>query len=78
MGYGNSSAVHLDPIFKIQKRAIRTITFSSYLSPSEPIFQSLNILNFRKLGKQRVRLLMLKISKCDVPKPLHALIRINN
>ena len=35
---GNTSAVHLDPIIKIQKKAIRTITFSSYLSPSEPIF----------------------------------------
>ena len=76
--WGNASAVHLEPIIKIQKRAIRTITFSSYLSPSEPIFQSLNILNFRKLVIQRVSLLMFKISKCDVPKPLHSLFRINN
>ena len=76
--WGNASAVHLEPIIKIQKRAIRTITFSSYLSPSEPIFQSLNILNFRKLVIQRVCLLMFKISKCDVPKPLHSLFRINN
>ena len=57
---------------------MRTITFSSYLSPSEPIFQSLNILNFRKLVIQRVCLLMFKISKCNVPKPLHSLFRINN
>ena len=35
---GNISALHLDPIIKIQKRAIRTITFSSYLPLSEPIF----------------------------------------
>ena len=76
--WGNASAVHLEPIIKIQKRAIRTITFSSYLSPSEPIFQSLNILNFRKLVIQRVCLLMFKISKCDVPKPLHSLFRTNN
>ena len=73
--WGNTSAVHLEPIIKTQKRAIRTITFSSYLSPSEPMFQSINILNFRKLVIQRVSLL---ISKCDVPKPLHALFRINN
>ena len=77
--WGNASVVHLEPIIKIQKRAIRTITFSSYLSPSEPIFQSLDVLNFRKLVNvviQRVSLLMFKISKCDVPKPLHALFRI--
>ena len=42
---GNASAVHLEPIIKIQKRAIRTITFSSYLSPSEPIFQSLTFIS---------------------------------
>ena len=41
-------------------------------------FQSLNILYFRKLVIQRVSLLMFKISKCDVPKPLYALFRINN
>ena len=76
--WGNASAVHLEPIIKIQKRAIRTITFCSYLSPSEPIFQSLNVLNFRKLVIQRVSLFMFKISKCDVPKPLHALFEINN
>ena len=76
--WGNASAVHLEPIIKIQKRAIKTITFSSYLSPSEPIFQSLNIFIFRKLVIQRVGRLMFKISKCDVPKPLYALFRINN
>ena len=75
---GNASAVHLEPIIKIRKKAIKTITFSSYLSPSEHIFQSLNILYFRKLVIQRVSLLMFKISKCDVLKPLYALFRINN
>ena len=76
--WGNASAVHLEPIIKIPNRAIRTITFSTYLSPSEPIFQSLNILNFGKLVIQRVSLLIFKLSKCDVPKPLHALFRMNN
>ena len=37
-----------------------------------------NILNFRKQAIQRVSFLMFKISKCDVPKPFHALFRINN
>ena len=76
--WGKASVVYLDPIIKIQTRAISTISFSSYLSRSEPVFQSLNILNFRKLIIQRISLLMFKISKCDVPKPLHALFRINN
>ena len=36
--WGNVSTVHLEPIFKIQKRTIRTITFSSYLSLLSPLF----------------------------------------
>ena len=68
--WGNASTVHasIDPIIKIQKKSIRTITFSSYLSP-------FNILNFRKLHGiiQKVSLLMFKISTCDVPKPLYML-----
>ena len=36
--WGNTNAVHLDPIIKIQKKIIRTITFSHYLAHTEPIF----------------------------------------
>ena len=75
---GNASSVHLDPIIKIQKRCVRIITYFDYLSSSEPIFQTLNILNFRKLVVQRISLLMFKIYKSDVPKPINILFRKNN
>ena len=79
MRYGvYASSVHLDPIIKIQKRCVRIITYSDYLSSSEPIFQTLNILNFRKLVVQRISLLMFKIYKSDVPKPIYILFRKNN
>ena len=65
--WGNASSVHLDPIIKIQKRFVRIITYSDYLSSSEPIFQTLNILNFRKLVVQRISLLMFKILSLMFP-----------
>ena len=34
--------------------------FLEYLAPSEPTFQSLNVLNFDKLVIQRISLLMFK------------------
>ena len=74
--WGNASSVHLDPIIKIQKRCVRIITYSDYLSSSEPIFQTLNILNFRKLVVQRISLLMFKIYKSDVPPPQKKIIHI--
>ena len=51
--WGNTNVVHLDPIIKIQKKVVRTITFSHYLAHTEPIFDTLNILNFSNLVVHR-------------------------
>ena len=32
--WGNASAIHLDPLIKIQKKRIRAITFSEFSAPS--------------------------------------------
>ena len=47
--WGNNNAVHLNPIIKIQKKIVRTITSSHYLAHTEPIFDTLDILNFSYL-----------------------------
>ena len=60
--WGRSLKSYLDPLVKIQKKCIRTISFSEYLAPSEPLFQKLNILNFEKLVIQRISLMMFKCS----------------
>ena len=36
--WGNASAIHLEPLIKIQKKSIRAITFSEFSAPSEPLF----------------------------------------
>ena len=36
---------NLDPLIKIQKKSIRTITFSHYLAHTNPLFERLNILD---------------------------------
>ena len=61
--WDNASAIHLDPLIKIQKKSIqifRAITFSELSVPSEPLFQRSNILNFDKLVFQRICLMMFK------------------
>ena len=47
--WGNSCDTHLEPIIKMQKRCIRTITFSCYFEQTQPLFKELEILSFRKL-----------------------------
>ena len=48
--WGNAHQMHLDPLMKIQKKSIQTITFSHYLAHSEPLFERLNILDMQKNG----------------------------
>ena len=61
--WGNTNAVHLDPIIKIQKKIVMTITFSHYLAHTEPIFDTLNILNFNNLVVHRICLMMFQYYK---------------
>ena len=76
--WGSASLNHINPLKKIQKKCVRTITFSEYLAPSEPIFQSLNVLNFEKLVVQRISLLMFKYTHGNVPVSVSQLFRTNN
>ena len=55
--WGNTNAVHLDPIIKIQKKIVRAIKFSHYLAHTEPIFDTLNILTFSNLVVHRIGLI---------------------
>ena len=74
----NASAIHLDPLIKIQKKSIRAITFSEFLAHSEPLFLRTNILNFDKLVFQRICLMMFKHHIDDVPKPISDLFQTND
>ena len=67
---GNTNAVHLDPIIKIEKRIVRAIKFSHYLAHTESIFDTLNILTFSNLVVHRIGLMMFKYSKDLVPWPI--------
>ena len=57
--WGNTAAVHVDLLIKLQTKCVRIITFSMYLTPSKPIFKNLNILRFEKLTIQKIKSLMM-------------------
>ena len=69
---------HLNPLIKIQKRGIRTITLSHYLEHSAPLFNKLNILDFKRLVKQIISLLMFKHHINILPSPIKDLFTVNN
>ena len=50
--WGNTHDSYLSPLIKLQKKAVRIITFSHYLEHSAPLFKQLDILNFKALVTQ--------------------------
>ena len=76
--WGNAHDTHFNPLIKIQKRGIRTITFSHHLEHSVTQFNKLYILDFKRLVKQRISLLMFKHHINILPSPINDLFTVNN
>ena len=76
--WGNTYETHLNPLIKIQKRSIRTITLSHYQHHTGPLFDRLNILDLNKLVIQRISLLMFKCHHNILTSPLNDLFTVNN
>ena len=73
--WGNACNIHLDPIVKLVKKCIRTITYSTYFEHTQPLYNSLNILCFHKFV---ISLIMFKTEVGLVSKPISQLFTINN
>ena len=58
LSWGGAANVHIDKIFRIQKRAIRIVFHSQYLAHTSPIFKSLKILNIYNLFQYKLAIFM--------------------
>ena len=56
--WGNADLIYLDKIYKLQKRAVRAITFSDYRASSLPILKKLEILSVKDLFEYKISSLM--------------------
>ena len=74
--WGNAKDIYLSPLIKLQKKSVRIITHSHYLSHSEPLFSKLNIFNFDKLVQYRISLAMFKLHHCQVPESIKSLFQL--
>ena len=52
--WGETYASYIDPIFKLQKKAVRAISFQPRMSPSLPIFSDLKLLKLSELFELRL------------------------
>ena len=52
--WGQTFASYMDPIFKLQKKAVRAISFQPRMSPSAPIFTDLKLLRLSEIFELRL------------------------
>ena len=76
--WGAASQCHLNPIYLLQKKIIRIITFSEYLAHTAPIFIDLQILPLDKLFLDRVGIMMYKYNNGLLPDVMNTLYRRNH
>ena len=66
--WGNALSTHKQPLVKLQNKIVRIITYSYHTT--EQLYTITRILPLKILVKQRIGLLMHKLSNCNVPKAL--------
>ena len=52
--WGQTYESHINPIFKLQEKAFRAISFQSRMSPACPIFNDLKLLKLREIFELRL------------------------
>lgn len=65
---------YLDPMFKLQKRALRTITFSKFHTPSDILFRDLQILPLKLAAETKITIIINKIFYNSYPLSLNLFI----
>ena len=58
--WGNANKTSLGKVYKLQKRALRIISNSHYLSSSKPLFEKYNVLNIFDMYKRETGIFMYK------------------
>ena len=66
--WGNANKKYLNKLFKLQKRALRIISNSHYLSSSKPLFAKYNVLNIFDMYKKETGIFMYKYKNDMLPK----------
>ena len=76
--WGHSSDSILRPIFLVEKKIVRIISFSAFLAHTRPILLKLNLLPLCKVVIQKTSIFMYKLMNNMLPAALNYLIVRNN
>ena len=76
--WGGAAHSVLNPLILVQKKIIKLITYSSFTSPSTPLFSKLNLLKLQDIYNLNIALLIHKIYNNNTTTGTHNLINISN
>ena len=62
---------HINPIFKLQEKAVRAISFRPRMSPARPIFNDLKLLKLREIFELRLQTFVFDSIKKTSPSCFH-------
>ena len=65
--WANINATRLEEIYRLQKKALRITTFSSYISPSSPLFRKLDLLNIFQINELITSLFLFEFKTGSLP-----------
>ena len=76
--WGSADKSTVEPLFKLQKKAIRIISKSNYLDHTAPLFKSLKLLTVYDVYKLNCILFIYKCLKCNYVSELRTRIQRNS
>ena len=76
--WGHAGDRLLHPLFLVQKKIVRIITFSAFLAHTAPIFLNLRLLPLNKIVLHRTSVFMFKLMNNLLPNAMNSLIVRNN
>ena len=65
--WGNTCKTYLDPLVKLQKRAVRVVASAEWLAHTDPIFSSLQLFKLKEIHAYTVQLFMFKFHHDKLP-----------
>ena len=76
--WGNAPESYLDPLIKLQKRAIRVIAGVKKLAHTAPLFKKLKVMNLKNIYIYNTILIMYKFHQDKLPSIFHSMFIRNN
>lgn len=75
--WGNANKQYMDKILRLQKRAMRIISKSEYLSPTKPLFKRFNTLDIYDMYRKEVAIFMFKYKNNMLPQSFENLFTVH-